>query len=596
MNQFCLRERFYHSSDGIVDAQRFVPMNDITRCQQDEAALANERDLLEALLENSQDFIYFKDRQSRFLRCSKAVWQRFVGSEAEMLGKTDFDLFAEEHARPAFEDEQEIMRTGRPVIGKAEREVTKDGAESWVLTSKMPLRNKAGEIVGTFGINKDITERQRSEAALAHERHLLESLLENSQDYIYFKDRESRVLRCSKAVRQRSAFGKTDIIGKSDFDLFAEEHARPAFEDEQEIIRSGRPLIDKVEKEVAKDGHETWALTSKMPLRNQVGEIIGTFGISKDITPIKRAEAELERAHKELVQASRLAGMAEVATSVLHNVGNVLNSINVAATLVDQQVRKSRVPDVRRLAQLLQEHADDLGAFLTSDPKGRMVPDFLNQLAGKLDSDQAAVLDELTALRSNVEHINEIIAMQQSYARVAGVFENVKLGDLLEDALRMNQGALVRHDIKVVRDYRALPPVCTDKHKVLQILVNLVRNAKYACDDSGRSDKQMTLRATEDGGLVRISVIDNGVGIPAGNLTRIFSHGFTTRKDGHGFGLHSGSLAAKELGGSLTVYSEGPGLGAAFTLELPCQPPTDHQNRVTQDRSRNDLAAAEAIL
>ncbi len=251
--------------------------------------------------------------------------------------------------------------------------------------------------------------------------------------------------------------------------------------------------------------------------------------------------------------------MAEVATSVLHNVGNVLNSVNIAVALVDQRVRKSRVSDVRRLAQLLGEHADDLTTFLTSDPKGRMVPDFLSQLAEKLDSEQATVLDEMTTLRANVEHINEIIAMQQSYARVAGVFENIKLGDLLEDALRMNEGALVRHDIKVVRDYRVLPPICTDKHKVLQILVNLVRNAKYACDDSGRSDKLLTLRATNGGGSVKIAVIDNGVGIPADNLTRIFSHGFTTRKDGHGFGLHSGALAAKELGGSLTVSSDGPG-------------------------------------
>jgi signal transduction histidine kinase len=218
-----------------------------------------------------------------------------------------------------------------------------------------------------------------------------------------------------------------------------------------------------------------------------------------------------------------------------------------------------------------------------------MVPGFLGQLAEKLDSEQAAVLEELSALRSNVEHVKEIISMQQSYARVAGVFENIQLADLLEDTLRMNAGAFARHDVKVVRDYSVLPPVQTDKHKVLQILVNLVRNAKYACDDSSRSDKQVTLCATTGEGRVRIAVIDNGVGIPPENLTRIFNHGFTTRKDGHGFGLHSGALAAKELGGSLTVRSEGPGLGAVFTLELPCQPPTDNQTVVTQERQRTNL-------
>lgn len=571
---------------------RSVTMIDTTERQRAEAALASEQHLLEALLENSEDCIYFKDRESRVLLCSRAVREKSSIAAADIIGKTDFDLFAEEHARPAFEDEQEIMRTGCPLIGKVEREVTKDGRETWALTSKMPLRNNEGEILGTFGISKDITAFKQAEAALARERHLLESLLENSQDFIYFKDRDSRFLRHSKSHGQRFGTGASDLVGKTDFDLFTEEHARAAFEDEQEIMRTGRPLIGKVEREVTKDGRESWALTSKMPLHNQTGEIIGTFGISKDISAIKQAEAELERTHKELVQSSRQAGMAEVATSVLHNVGNVLNSINVAATCVDERVRKSRVADVRRLARLLEEHADDMAAFLTSDPKGRMVSGFLSQLAEKLESEQAGALEEINSLRCNVEHVKEIIAMQQSYARVAGVFENVELADLLEDTLRMNEGAFARHDVKVVRDYTVLPQICTDKHKVLQILVNLVRNAKYACDDSGRSEKQVTLRVTNGEGRVKIAVIDNGVGIPPENLTRIFNHGFTTRKDGHGFGLHSSALAAKELGGSITVYSAGPGLGAVFTLELPCQPPADNQSKITQPRQRNDLVLA----
>jgi PAS domain S-box-containing protein len=468
----------------------------------------------------------------------------------------------------------------------------KNGELYWESASIAPVYDEAGQITHFLAVEEDITERKQTEAALARERHLLETLLENSADCIYFKDRESRIVRCSKSQRQRYGDGVADLIGKTDFDLFTEEHARPAFEDEQEIIRSGRPLIGKVEREMTKDGRESWALTSKMPLRNQAGEIVGTFGISKDITAIKKAEAELERAHKELVHASRMAGMAEVATSVLHNVGNVLNSINIAATLAGERLRQSRVADVRRLAQLLESHAEDLAAFLTRDPKGRKVPQFLGHLAEVLGSEQTAVLEELTSLRGNVEHVKEIVAMQQSYARVAGVFENIQLADLLEDTLRMNAGALARHDVKVVRDYNALPLVNTDKHKVLQILVNLVRNAKYACDDSGRRDKQVTLRTTNGKGRVRIDVIDNGVGIAPENLTRIFNHGFTTRKDGHGFGLHSGALAANELGGSLTVHSDGPGLGAAFTLELPCQRPGDNQTMNAEDRQRDHLAPA----
>ena len=136
--------------------------------------------------------------------------------------------------------------------------------------------------------------------------------------------------------------------------------------------------------------------------------------------------------------------------------------------------------------------------------------------------------------------------------------------------MRMNEGALSRHGVEVVREFESVPPMNVEKHKILQILVNLVRNAKYACDESGRADKRLTVRVANGDGRVKISVIDNGIGIPPENLTRIFNHGFTTRKGGHGFGLHSGALAAKEMGGSLTVHSGGLGQGAAFTLELPC--------------------------
>jgi len=163
--------------------------------------------------------------------------------------------------------------------------------------------------------------------------------------------------------------------------------------------------------------------------------------------------------------------------------------------------------------------------------------------------------------------------MQQNYATVMGVTETVKITDLVEDALGVNAGALERHNVQLVREYAgALPQITVDKHKVLQILINLVRNAKYACDESNRTDKRITIRVVKPDNRVGISVIDNGVGILRENLTHIFSFGFTTRKNGHGFGLHSGALAAKELGGSLSVHSDGPGTGAAFTLQLPLRP------------------------
>jgi signal transduction histidine kinase len=225
---------------------------------------------------------------------------------------------------------------------------------------------------------------------------------------------------------------------------------------------------------------------------------------------------------------------------------------------------------------LLRAHAGDLGAFLTTDPRGRRVPEFVESLAQDWAGEQARLLKEIESLQQNIDHIKDIVSMQQSYATMVSLVEPLPPAALMEDAVRMNSAALSRHEVRVLRDFQPVPLVSAEKAKVLQILVNLVRNAKYACDDGPNpADKAITLRlALAPGGrAVRLVVADNGVGIPAANLTRIFNHGFTTRATGHGFGLHSSANAAKEMKGTLSVHSDGPGTGATFTLELPVATP-----------------------
>lgn len=285
---------------------------------------------------------------------------------------------------------------------------------------------------------------------------------------------------------------------------------------------------------------------------------------------VEQRTRELESTHKQLVEASRRGGMAEIATNVLHNVGNVLNSVNVSTDLIVENVRNSKAGNLSKIVDLLRGNADHLGEFMTSDPRGRHVPDYLAQLSEHLSASQETIVKESESLRLNVEHIKEIVAMQQNYATFRGLKEVVDIVDLVEDSLRMHERSLNHHGLEVVREFATVPPANVEKHKILQILVNLIRNAKYACDESGRIDKKLTIQVANGGDRVRISVSDNGVGIAPENLTRIFNHGFTTRKGGHGFGLHSSALAAKEMGGSLVVQSEGVGKGASFILELPC--------------------------
>jgi signal transduction histidine kinase len=248
-----------------------------------------------------------------------------------------------------------------------------------------------------------------------------------------------------------------------------------------------------------------------------------------------------------------------------------LNSVNVSASVLGDRLRGSKGSRLGEVAAMLGRHKHDLAEFMTRDPRAQKIPDYLAALAGQLAGERASMLKELEELRANLDHIKETVTMQQTYARRCGVVEDVAVVDMVEDAIRMNASALTRHKVDLERDFADTPTITVDRHKVLQILVNVLRNAKYACDESGREHKLITVRIEEILDEVHISIRDNGVGIAAEIMPRLFNHGFTTRKSGHGFGLHGAALAATELGGSLTADSAGPGKGATFILTLPLQ-------------------------
>jgi C4-dicarboxylate-specific signal transduction histidine kinase len=269
--------------------------------------------------------------------------------------------------------------------------------------------------------------------------------------------------------------------------------------------------------------------------------------------------------------------MAEVATGVLHNVGNILNSINVSCTLLLDQLRESRVGNFSRVMGLISENRDNLSFFMAHDPRGQKILPYLDSLSSALGEEHQMMQKETESLQERIEHIKEIVTMQQSYGRVSGISETIPVEQLMEDALKLNIGSLARHKVTIMRHYESAPPVTVDKHAVLQILLNLINNAKYACIAGKREERVVTLKILRPHrGRIRMQVEDNGVGISRENLTKIFRHGFTTKKTGHGFGLHSGALTARKLGGSLEAHSEGPGRGAVFTLELLC-PTGDHR-------------------
>jgi ligand-binding sensor domain-containing protein len=301
-----------------------------------------------------------------------------------------------------------------------------------------------------------------------------------------------------------------------------------------------------------------------------------TRELREQVDAKERARVELEETQQRLIGLSRLSGMAEVATGVLHNVGNVLNSVNVSANIATEKIRELRVNALGSAMDMLRLHEKDMAEFLSHDPKGQRVMPYLFKLAKHLQEEREYSLRELALLRDHVGHIKQIVATQQNYAKVSGLTEDILPSDLVQDAFRIIEPSFERLEIQFERDFEEVPAVNVDKHKVLQILLNLFRNAKEAIKESNNEPRVVRARIRRpESGHIRIEVIDSGIGISSENLTRIFAHGFTTKKDGHGFGLHSGSLDAKQMGGSLWAESDGPSRGATFILELPIVQPQE---------------------
>jgi PAS domain S-box-containing protein len=476
--------------------------------------------------------------------------------------------------------------------------------KNYAVRAKKQSTDELGQLID--GFNEMLTQIQERDGALraAHDhlerrvekrteelrqsQGLYHSLVENLPVHVYRKDDAGRFVFVNSHFCQFHGSTPQEILGKTIFEITADKDLAERYGREDDQMIQTRESIEMEEQRRDAKDNLIYLQVIKSPVFASDGKVIGTQGMSFDITERKQAEAKLEEAHRELVKTSRQAGMAEVATSVLHNVGNVLNSVNITTELITENLRRSRVSYVARVVALMRQQPD-LGTFMTRDPKGQQIPDYLEQLGKHLVEEQAAFVRDLASLKSNIDHIKNIVAMQQGYAKVSGATEIIKVTDLVEDALRIDVSELERHGVQLVRDYAAdIPGITVDKHKVLQILVNLIRNARHACDDSANEQKRLTVEVRQVANCVRIAVTDNGVGILPENLTRIFNHGFTTRKSGHGFGLHSGALAAKETGGLLTAHSDGPGKGATFTLELPLQPTQTHPERQSSRMRKMD--------
>ena len=525
-----------------------------TRLRTVQASEARLRQDLESIGEE----LILLDSSGRVLLWNKAAEKAWQRPRAEVVGRPLLEAFPELTGTPLPAAITEALQKGTASL-HSDLLVQGPGGERFYEARVFSFQGCASASL------HDITARKHAEASQAR----LTAILEATPDFVGISNAAGIVLYVNRAGRRMTGHSGSEDITCLRIPDFSPDWANSI------ILEQGLPIA-------ARDG--LWAGETAFKGANgkdvSVSQVILAHydadgavryfsTIARDISDQKKAEKEMEQLNRQLQDASRQAGMAEVATGVLHNVGNVLNSVNVSANMIVEQVRTSKTASLAKAVQLLSAHNDDLGEFLTHDPKGRQLPRFFEAVAGHLIHEQAALSKEVQGLQTNIEHIKQIVAMQQSYAKVSGVLENLAPHELVEDALRMSSASLAHHRIELVREFDPVPPVLVDRHKVLQILVNLVSNAKNALDARPQG-RRLTVRiAHGENHLVRVEVVDNGAGIALENLTRIFQHGFTTRKSGHGFGLHSGANAARELGGNLTVHSEGPGHGAIFILKLP---------------------------
>lgn len=435
-----------------------------------------------------------------------------------------------------------------------------------------PLTTDSGDQLGAVAVLGDNSRLSRAEEEKkrAHRLYQYHKWALDQFAIVIEMDAAGKITYANDRFCSLSKYSREELIGECYTLAASDVHGSSFHDDIWQSILEGNVWQGEMKCQ-AKDGDEYWVDATIVPYLNRDGRPEKFLSIRTLIDERKKAEEERERLSNELAESSRQAGMAEVATGVLHNVGNVLNSVNVSANILSEQVRSSRLDSLVKAAEIIST-TDSLADFFADDPRAKTFPKFLTAASDALVRDRKQMLDELSALTGNIAHVKEIVGMQQSLAKAGGLIQKVSIVETVDDAVKIVESTAASLVAEVSRVYQFDAVMHLDKHKVLQILINLITNAKQAVESMSLADRSVEIRIEADANeVVQITIEDNGIGIESESLCRLFHHGFTTKKDGHGFGLHSSAIAAKQLGGALHAFSDGPGCGASFVLELPLE-------------------------
>lgn len=502
-----------------------------------EARLRFERLLMNYLMSNIPDSIYFKDRESRFLRVSNGLVRKFgCKSEEEVLNKTDFDFFADEHAREAFEDEQQILKTGNGIFNKIEKETWPDGSVTWVSTTKLPLKI-GDEIIGTFGMSRDLTELKELQDTIARERDLLKVIIDNIHGVsISLRDSEGHFILANEEYSKILNVPVDNIIGKTEFDLFEEEIARRHFEDDKEIINNGVSKFNQ-EETIKVDDRIYNMLTSRIPIKGHDGKVTSILVVSSDITSLKKAEEKRLEIMKRLEMSKRLESFGLISGRMAHDFNNMLTGIMGCVSLVSQMLEgDSKVwPYIKQIETIVM--------------RARELTEHLLTYAGKREVPKK-LFDIKVVLKETVDMIKLTLpdtiiwecSIQEDMPLVYG--NDVEIRQVLMNIIK-NAGEAIENLPGTIA-VKACLQYCTEK--------------ELRCGYGGES--------LSEGNYVVISVRDTGKGMDSETLSRIFEPFFTTKKKGKGLGLSEAIGIIKNHHGTIVVTSE-INKGTEFKIYLP---------------------------
>lgn len=526
------------------------------------------------LCQETPAMLHTIDREGRLVSVSQRWLQAMGYAHDEVIGRPSTDFLT-----PASRELAKALLSEFFASGCCQdvpyQFVTKRGEVMDVLLSATAERDGQGNIGHSLAVIVDVTERKRAERALMASEEKFRDFAAAGADWFWQTDAGGRFCWFSASVEQRVGVPVHRLLGRTREEIGLMPGGSSSATAQPDLC-SPRPFRDAELRFEVSDGDRSrtlWIRSSGVPIVDGRGVFQGYRGSSTDITALKNAEFEHQRLQQQLVQASRLAGQAEIATGVLHNIGNVLNSLNISLSIAHGQLQQSRLSGLGQINVLLERHGDDLAGFFASDPKARQLPAYLRRLDDTLRAEHAALDAEFGAMHSGMAHLKRIVSAQQSMAGRFGVVEPAVLGDLVDEVLALTVHEC--HGIAIERDYRVAAPVTIDRQSVLQILINLVNNGKEALLDSGSEAPRLAVTVAADDDAWQIRISDNGPGLTPEQRRSVFEFGYTTKDYGHGYGLHASATQAQAMGGNLTCSSAGPGRGTTFTLRCPWRPRQD---------------------